>query len=231
MRTLGIIGGTSWESTAVYYRLINEGVRDKLGGLHSAHLVLASVDFQEYADNMAAGRWDEVEAGLFGEADRLLAAGVDAILIASNTMHLFADSIAARTGLPLIHIADAAAVAIKGAGVRRVGLLGTRPSMEKGFYKERLSRMFGIEAVIPEEDDRREINRIIFDELCCGVFEEKSRRRLLGVIAALRSAGIEGIVLGCTELPLAIKQSDIDLPLWDTMGLHAGAAVDFLAGE
>ncbi len=231
MKTIGIIGGTSWESTAVYYRLVNEGVRDRLGGLHSAHLLLASVDFQEYADNMAAGRWDEVEAALSSEADRLLAARVDALLIASNTMHIFADSIAARTGLPLIHIADAAAAAIKRAGVRRVGLLGTRPSMEKGFYKERLSRMFGIEAVIPEEEDRREIHRIIFEELCRGIFDEGSRRRLLAVIAALRSTGIEGIVLGCTELPLAIKQSDIDIPLWDTMGLHAAAAVDFLAGQ
>jgi aspartate racemase len=231
MKTLGIIGGTSWESTAVYYRLINEGVRDRLGGLHSAHLVLASVDFHGYADDMSAGRWDEVEAGLSSEADRLLAASVDAILIASNTMHIFADSISLRTGLPLIHISDAAAVAIKKTGARRVGLLGTRPSMEKGFYKERLSRMFGIEAVIPDEEDRREIHRIIFEELCRGIFDEGSRRRLLAIIAVLRSKGVEGVVLGCTELPLAIKQSDVDIPLWDTMGLHAAAAVEFLAGK
>ena len=228
MKTLGIIGGMSWESTIVYYRLINEEVKNRLGGLHSARLVLSSVDFQGYADDMAADRWDEVERGLLAETDRLVVSGVDGILIATNTMHLFAEAIEKRGGLPVIHIAEAAGRAIARSGARRVGLLGTRHSMEKGFYKDRLAERFGIEAVVPGEAERVEINRIIFSELCEGRFLDASKRKLLGIIKDLRDDGISGVVLGCTELPLILKPEDLDFPLWDTLGLHAHAAVDFM---
>lgn len=231
MKLLGIVGGMSWESTIVYYRLINEAVRDRLGGLHSARLVLSSVEFQGYADDMAAGRWDEVERNLLSEADRLVASGVDGILIATNTMHMFAEAIAERSGLPVIHIADATGRAIVGAGAGHIGLLGTRYSMEKGFYKDRLAERFGIEALVPDESERLEINRIIFSELCEGRFLDSSKRRLLEIIKTLREKGIEGVVLGCTELPLILKPDDFDFPLWDTLGLHAFAAVDFMLKE
>jgi aspartate racemase len=231
MRTLGIIGGTSWESTAVYYRLINEGVRNRLGGLHSAHLVLASVDFQGYSDDMAAGRWDSVEAGLLDETDRLVGAGAEALLIASNTMHLMAESISHHSGLRVLHIADATGGAIKNAKLRRIGLLGTQYTMEMGFYKDRFRDSFGIESIIPGENERKTITGIIFDELCKGVFKEESKRMLIGIVDDLAAAGAEGIVLGCTELPLVIKQADIALPLWDTLGLHATMAVDFLTAN
>ena len=231
MKSLGIIGGTSWESTLEYYRLINEGVRDALGGLHSARIVLASVDFQGYADDMASGRWENVEAGLLGETDRLVAAGIDAILIASNTLHAYAESVSGRAALPFLHIADATGSAIEKTGARRVALLGTRYAMEKGFYQERLKKRFGVEALIPEEADRLEINRIIFDELCVGVFLESSKRRLLEIIRRMEGDGIEAVILGCTELPLLVKKSDLDLPLLDTLGLHAAQAVEFLLAK
>ncbi len=231
MKTLGIIGGMSWESTIVYYRLINEAIRDRLGGLHSARLVLSSVEFQAFSDDMAAGRWDEVERNLLFEADRLVASGVDGILIATNTMHLFAEAIAERSGLPVVHIADATGKAIVRAGAGHIGLLGTRYSMEKGFYKDRLAERYGIEAQVPGEADRLEINRIIFSELCEGRFLDSSKRRLLEIIGTLREKGIEGVVLGCTELPLILKPDDFDFPLWDTLALHALAAVDFMLEE
>lgn len=231
MKVLGIIGGVSWESTLVYYRLINEAVRDRLGGLHSGHLVLASVDFQGYSDDQLAGRWDSVERGLLEEADRLTAARVDGLLIASNTMHIVAERMAERTGLPLVHIADAVGKEISSRGGRRVGLLGTRYAMEKPFYRDRLKERFDIDTVVPEEEERLEINRIIFSELCAGRFLEASKRRLLEIVRDLESKGIDGIVLGCTELPLILKANDFDCPLWDTLGLHARAAVDFMLGD
>jgi len=231
MRILGIIGGTSWESTAQYYRLINEGVRDRLGGLRSAHMMLASVDFQDYSDAMAADRWEAVEAGLLGEADRLVAAGSEALLIASNTMHLLAESIERRSGLRVLHIADAAGAEIVRAGLGRVGLLGTRYTMEKGFYKDRFRERFGIESLVPSEGEREIVNGIIFDELCRGIFRDASKLELLSIVGRLVDSGAEGIVLGCTELPLAIRQADLELPLLDTLGLHARMAVDYLVGE
>ncbi len=230
MKTLGIIGGMSWESTIEYYRLINKAVRDRLGGVHSGRIVLTSVDFQSYSDDMAADRWDAVERGLLEETDRLIASRVDGLLIATNTMHIFAGQIATRSGLPVIHIADALGKEIARSGVRRVGLLGTRYSMEKGFYKDRLAQRFGIESVVPEESDRLEINRIIFSELCGGRFLESSKQKLVTVIRKLRERGAEGVILGCTELPLILKNDDLDLPLWDTMTLHASAAVEFMLG-
>lgn len=228
MKTLGIIAGMSWESSIEYYRLINEGVHGRLGGVHSAKLVLSSVDFQGFSDDMAAERWDRVEADLLFEAERLAGAAVDGLLIATNTMHLFADSVMARTGLPLLHIADAVGGAIRKTGHSKVGLLGTRYAMEKGFYVERLASRFGIEAIVPEEAGRLEVNRIIFQELCVGVFDEGSKRRLLDMIGELRARGAEGVILGCTELPLIIKQKDLDFPVWDSLGLHAKMAVDFI---
>ena len=230
MRILGIIGGTSWESTAQYYCLINEGVRDRLGGLRSAHLMLASVDFQGYSDAMAADRWDEVEAGLLGEADRLVASGSEALLIASNTMHLLAGSIERRSGLRVLHIADAIGAEIVRAGLGRVGLMGTRYTMEKGFYKDRFRERFGIESLVPSEasgGSSTASSSTNYAGASSGMTQaraavhrrEAGRRRRGGHRARL------------TELPLAIRQTDLELPLLDTLGLHARMAVDYLVGE
>jgi aspartate racemase len=228
MRRLGIIGGMSWVSSAEYYRLLNEGVREALGGTHSAPLVMSSVDFQVYSDLMARGDWDGVRSGLIGEAERIATTGVEAIAIATNTMHMFAADIERASGLPVLHIADAAAAELKAAGHTRVGLLGTRYSMEKDFYRVRLAERHGIECVTPAAPDRERINAIIFDELCVGRFIAGSRAWLLGVVDALASEGIQSVVLGCTELPLVIKQADVRLPVMDTLSAHVHACLAFL---
>ncbi len=231
MRTIGVIGGMSWESTAEYYRLLNEEVARRMGGLSSARVLLSSVDFAPYAARMARGEWDAIGEELAGEARRLKAAGAEGILVATNTMHRFAAEIESASGLPLIHIADAAAAAIGAAGKRKVGLLGTRYTMEGDFYRGRLLGRHGIETLVPEEADRIETNRLIFDELCRGVFEPASRAWLLGLVERLAAAGAEGVVLGCTELPLVLKEGDASVPLWDTTRLHALAAVEFMLGD
>lgn len=228
MRVMGIIGGMSWESTAEYYRILNEEVARRVGGSASARLLVSSVDFSFYTARMKDGRWDEIREALVGEARRLAAGGAEGILIATNTMHLFAREIEEAAGLPLLHIADAAGAAAKARGARRVGLLGTAYTMEKGFYRERLAERFGIEAVVPPPPERAEVNRVIFDELCLGVFRDESRRALREIAAGLAAAGAEGVVLGCTELPLAMKDGDVGVPYWDTTALHAQAAVDFM---
>jgi aspartate racemase len=228
MRGLGIIGGMSWVSSAEYYRLLNEGVQKALGGTHSARIVMSSVDFQVYSDLMARGDWDGVRDGLVTEAERIARTGMEAIAIATNTMHMFADDIEKASGLPVIHIADAAAQWIHDRGYTRIGLLGTRHSMEKEFYRARLKDRHGIESLIPEAADRERINAIIFDELCAGRFIDASRAYLLGVIDELCTQGIECVVLGCTELPLVIKQADVRLPVLDTMSAHVQACLSFL---
>lgn len=230
MRTIGIIGGMSWESTAEYYRLINEEVGRRLGGLSSGRILLSSVDFAPFAARMARGEWDAIGGELAGEARRLKAAGAEALLVATNTMHRFAAGIESASGLPLIHIADAAAKAIAAAGKRKVGLLGTRYTMEGDFYRGRLLDRHGIETLVPEEADRAETNRVIFEELCRGRFEASSRAWLLGLVERLAAAGAEGVILGCTELPLVLKEGDAAVPLWDTTRLHALAAVEFMLG-
>ena len=230
MKTLGIIGGMSWVSTLEYYRLLNEGVQKALGGSHSARLLVSSVEFQEMADAMARGNWPEVEKTLLAEARRLSGAGAEAILIASNTMHLYAGQVEAAAGVPVLHIADAVGRKIAATPARRVGLMGTRYSMEKDFYRARLRERFGIECLIPGESERGRINSIIFDELVSGRFLDDSRAFVIRAAGELAERGAQAIVLGCTELPLIVRQEDLSVPRFDTMAVHAEEGVRFLLG-
>jgi aspartate racemase len=230
MKTLGIIGGMSWLSTLEYYRLLNEGVQRVLGGSHSARLILTSVEFQGLSDSMARGDWMAVKELLVTEARRLSGAGAEAVLIASNTMHLFAGEVKAAAGVPVLHIADAVGKRIEAAGLQTVGLLGTRHSMEKDFYRLRLHERFGIECLIPDEEKRGKINAIIFEELCAGKFLDASRGFVIDAAHELSGRGAQAIVLACTELPLIVGQEDLDVPRFDTMAAHVEEGLDFLTG-
>ena len=227
MKTIGIIAGLSWESSIEYYRLLNIRVQAALGDVHSAKIIMTSVDFQEYSDNMKNGRWDIIEQSLLKEAERLKASGVDAIVIATNTMHIFAGSIEQNTGLPLIHIADSAGRAIKANGIKKTGLLGTKYSMEKEFYRGRLAEKFGIETLIPDDEERERINSYILDEFCRGIFTPEAKTYFTGIISRLAGDGAEGIILGCTEIPLLVKQEDVNVKLYDTMSLHIDAIAEY----
>jgi aspartate racemase len=224
VRTIGLLGGMSWESTAEYYRLANETVRERLGGLHSARLVLHSVDFAEVAALQAAGQWDEAGQLLGQAAKGLEAAGAELVLICTNTMHLVAEQVQAAVSIPLLHIVDTTADAVRAAGLGRVGLLGTRFTMEEPFYRDRMAR-HGVELVVPEEADRAEVHRVIFDELCVGVVREESREAYQAVIGRLVEAGAQGIVLGCTEIELLVGPGDSPVPLFRTTRLHVEAAL------
>jgi len=231
MRLIGVLGGMSWESTKTYYELMNEETARRLGGLASARILLSSVDFSRFAASMAAGDWDSIRSALVEEACRLKRGGAEALVVATNTMHIFAADMETAAGVPLLHIADAAAAAIARSRAAKVGLLGTRSTMEKDFYRRRLSEVHGIEAIVPGDEEKAEIDRIIFEELCRGRFLPGSRERLRAVARGLAERGAEGIVLGCTELPLAMKDGDLGIPYWDTTELHAMAAVDFMLGD
>lgn len=224
MKTIGILGGMSHESTAHYYRLINEGVRARKGGLHSARIVLLSVDFATIEPLQAAAEWDAAGALLAADARRIESAGADFLLLATNTMHRCADGIAAAIDIPLLHLADATADAVETAGVRRVGLLGTRYTMEQPFYRERLEQR-GLQVDVPNAADRAELNRIIFEELCQGVIHADSRARLQGMIGDLGAAGATAVIAGCTEITLLVDAAHSPLPLFDTTAIHADAAV------
>ncbi|GAB7186420.1 amino acid racemase YgeA [Kitasatospora sp. Ki12] len=224
MKTLGLIGGMSWESTAEYYRLLNELTRDRLGGLHSARLVLHSVDFADIERLQTAGRWEEAGEVLAGAARSLEAAGAELLLICTNTMHKVADRVAAAVSVPLLHLADATADAVRAAGLRRVGLLGTAFTMEQDFYRGRLASG-GLDVLVPDTDARALVHRVIYQELCLGVVREESRAAYRRVIGELVAAGAEGIVLGCTEIELLVRQEDSPVPLFPTARLHAEAAV------
>ncbi|MFD8786785.1 aspartate/glutamate racemase family protein [Kitasatospora sp. NPDC059599] len=224
MKTLGLIGGMSWESTAEYYRLINELTRDRLGGLHSARLVLHSVDFAEIEQLQAAGRWEEAGQVLAGAARSLEAAGADLLLICTNTMHKVADQVEAAVSVPLLHLADATADAVRAAGLRRVGLLGTAFTMEQDFYRGRLASG-GLDVLVPDAGARAMVHRVIYEELCVGVVREESRAAYREVIGDLVAAGAQGIVLGCTEIELLVRQADSPVPVFPTARLHAQAAV------
>ena len=226
-RTLGIIGGMSWESTESYYRLINEGIKAKLGNLHSADLLIHSVDFAPIEALQAKGAWDEMGAILANSGKRLQAAGAQGLLIATNTMHKVVDDIQAATNLPIIHIADVTAAAIKQQGFTKVALLGTQFTMMQDFYKQRLIDA-GLQVLIPENDARAEVHRIIYEELCQGQLLASSRQYYQQVIQDLANKGAEGVILGCTEIGLLIKQADSPIPVFDTTAIHAAAAVDFL---
>lgn len=226
MRTIGLIGGMSWESTAEYYRLINREVRDRLGPLRSAQMLLYSVDFGPIERAQHAGRWDDAAAILADAACRLEAGGAECILLCTNTMHKVAPAIEAAVGIPFVHIADPTGQAALEGGTLKVGLLGTAFTMEQAFLKDRLAAM-GLTVLVPDAQERREVHRIIFEELCVGVISDESRKVYQHVIASLAARGAQSIILGCTEIGLLIKPEHSALPLLDTTLLHAQAAVAF----
>lgn len=226
-RTLGIIGGMSWESTESYYRLINEGIKARLGNLHSADLLIHSVDFAPIEILQAKGAWDEMGKVLANSGKRLQAAGAQGLLIATNTMHKVVDDVQAATNLPIIHIADVTAAAIKQQGLTKVALLGTQFTMTENFYKQRLIDA-GLQVLIPETGARAEVHRIIYEELCQGQLLDSSRQYYQQVTKNLADKGAKGVILGCTEIGLLIQQADSPIPVFDTTAIHAAAAVDFL---
>jgi aspartate racemase len=230
MKAIGLIGGMSWESTALYYRIVNREIGRRLGGLRSAKLHLASLDFGEIVAAQKSGAWDLLATRLAAVARTLERAGAECVLIATNTMHCVAEAVQAAVSIPLLHIVDVTAAAIHESGCSSVALLGTRYTMEQQFYVERLAR-HGIACVIPGSDDRAEVHRVIFDELCKGHVDAASRRRLQEIVRRLRPRGAQGVILGCTELSLALSAHDVDVPLFDTTELHALAAVAFALGD
>lgn len=231
MRTIGLIGGMSWESTAAYYRLLNTEAQRRLGSLHSARLVIHSFDFARIEAMQSAGEWDQLGCVLAAAARGLEAAGAELVLICANTMHLVADAVAAAVSVPLLHIADATGAAVRARGMETVGLMGTTYTMEMPFYSERLETRFGLKVLVPGEEERNRINHIIYDELVRGVFSDASRAVLLEVIDGLRTRGGEGVLLACTELPLLVRAEHTDVPLFDTMELHATGALDWALAQ
>jgi aspartate racemase len=227
MKTIGLLGGMSWESTVTYYRLINEKVREKLGGLHSAKIVLYSVDLHEIEQLQHSGKWEEAGSILAEVASRVESAGADFLVLCTNTMHRVAEHIERRTSIPLLHIADATADEIKRAGVKTVGLLGTKYTMEQDFYRSRLIEKHGLQVLTPDEPDRELIHRVIYDELCMGQVKAKSRNSYVSIIKKLSDRGAQAIILGCTEISLLLRPQDTPLPLFDTTEIHARRAVDY----
>lgn len=221
-----MIGGLSWESTADYYKYMNQGVSERAGGLTSAKCMLYSCNFEEVVQLQQAGEWGQAAELLSDAARKLEAGGCDTILICTNTMHVVANEVQEAVNVPLLHIVDTTAARIRKSGLNRVGLLGTRYTMEQSFYKDRL-REHGIETIVPDEADRIRVHEIIFGELCKGELKASSKIEYLAIIERLRQKGAEGVILGCTEIPLLLKQHDIDLPLFDTTRIHAEAAVEF----
>ena len=230
-KMLGLIGGMSWESSAQYYRLINEGVRAARGPTASAKVLLWSFDFAEIEALQHAGDWPALTALMIDAAKRLAGAGAEQLLICTNTMHLMADEVETAAGIPLLHIADPAGAAIRAAGLRKIGLLGTAFTMEQGFYRERLAQRHGIEVLVPEAEDRKLVHRVIYEELVAGTVRDASRQAYREVIARLVARGAEGIVLGCSEIMLLVGAEDSPVPLFDTTSLHAAAAVRLALGE
>ena len=225
MKTIGIIGGMSWESTALYYRMLNEGVKAHLGGLHSAKIAMLSVDFEEIEALQASGDWARAGEVLGDCGLRLKAAGADFLLIATNTMHMVAEQVEAASGLPLLHIADATGEQIKQKRHEKVGLLATAYTMEKPFYRDRLEDRFGVKVITPDADDRAEVHRIIYEELCLGTVLDNSRNHYLACIEKMRAQGAEAVILGCTEIGMLITENHTDLPILDTTAIHAETAV------
>jgi len=230
MRTMGLLGGMSWESSALYYQLANELVRDRLGGLHSAQCVLYSVDFADIAAMQSAGRWDDAAVELVAAAKALEAAGADFVLLCTNTMHKVADQVQAAISIPLLHLADTTADAVLAADMTRVGLLATAFTMEQDFYRDRLTSR-GLDIVVPDSADRELVHRVIYDELCQGVIREESRAAYQAVIGRLVDRGCDGILLACTEIELLISADDAPVPVFPTTRLHVMAAVDIALGD
>ena len=227
MRTIGLIGGMSFESSIEYYCLINEGVRQRLGGLHSARCVMVSVDFAEIEVLQMQGRWEEAGQALAQAARSLEQAGAECVVVCTNTMHQVVPAIQVAVRIPLLHIADATARRVCAEGLHTVGLLGTRFTMEEDFYKGRLSEGFGLRVLVPGEAERDDVHHVIYDELCLGIVSGDSRERYRRIIARLAEQGAQGVILGCTEIGLLVKPADSPLPLYDTTRIHAEAAVDW----
>jgi aspartate racemase len=227
MKTIGLIGGMSWESSIEYYRIINEITKKKLGGLHSAKSLMYSVDFAEVEILQHQGRWAEAAKMLIEAAKNLQNGGADFIVLCTNTMHKVADDIQASIKIPFLHIADATAQRVKNSGIQKLGLLGTRFTMEEDFYKGRLSQNYGLKVSVPNPQGREIIHRVIFDELVLGKIEQSSKAQFIDIIEQLVSQGAEGVILGCTEIGLLIHQEDCQVPLFDTTRIHAEAAVEY----
>jgi aspartate racemase len=231
MKTIGLIGGMSWESSLEYYRLVNERVKEKLGGFHSAECVLFSVDFADIERMQDRGEWDAAADRLARAALALERAGADFALLCTNTMHKVFDAIQSKVRIPMLHIADVTAREIQARGITRVGLLGTRFTMEQAFYKGKLSSEYGIEVLVPNPAERDTVHAIIYNELCLGKVRPTSREIYGAVIRRLVREGAQGVVLGCTEIPLLVSQKDFEIPLFDTTALHARAAADYALSE
>lgn len=229
MKTIGLLGGMSWESTQTYYRLLNENVKAALGGLHSAKVILYSVDFAEIEALQHKGQWDETGQILSAAARSVESAGADVLLIGTNTMHKVAPQIEASIAIPLLHIADATANVLLEAGIDRIGLLGTRFTMEQAFYRERLEAQ-GIEVLTPDQTQRDMIHQVIYEELCLGIIHDRSRKQYLSIVDDLAQRGAQGVILGCTEIGLLIQQADTRVPLFDTTRIHAEQAVAYALG-
>ena len=227
MKTIGLIGGMSWESTQEYYRIINTAVKKKLGGLHSAKILMYSVDFGEIMDAVKQGERHKNKELLIGISKLLETSGADMIVICTNTMHRYADEIQKKINIPLVHIADATAEKIKEKSITKIGLLGTKPTMEEDFYKGRLNEKYGLDVIIPTDLERRIIHDVIFNELCLGEIKQTSRDKFIKIIQNLIARGAQGIILGCTEIPLLIKSKDTTIPLFDTTEIHANATVKY----
>ncbi|ANQ17020.1 aspartate/glutamate racemase family protein [Vibrio natriegens] len=231
MKTVGMLGGMSWESTASYYKALNEGVKSRLGGLHSAKICLYSVDFDEIEKLQHQGKWSETALILAEAAKSVERGGADFLMICTNTMHKVVPEIASQISIPILHIADATAESLVQDGVTKVGLLGTRFTMEQDFYKGRISEKFGIDVVVPTADEQTVVHDIIYQELCLGEIKTESRDRYLKIIANLHAQGAEAVILGCTEIALLVKQSDTTVPLYDTTEIHAAHGVEWALGN
>ena len=231
MKTIGLIGGMSWESSSEYYKIINETVKERLGGLNSAKCIMYSVDFEEIASLQHQGKWEELTKLMINFAQQLERAGADFIVICTNTMHKMAPEIQDNINIPLLHIADATAERIIEQGLRKPGLLGTKFTMEEDFYKKRLKEKYSIDVLIPSSADREIIDSVIYNELCMGIVKQSSRDKFKEIIKNLVSIGADGMILGCTEIPLLISQKDVEVPLFDTTTIHSKAAVAFALNE
>ena len=230
MKTIGMIGGMSWESSIEYYRIINQTVREKLGGLHSAKSIMVSVEFAEIEALQHQDRWDELAAIMIDAARSLERGGADFVIICTNTMHKLYDEVQHHIKIPMLNIADATAEKIKVEGIGKIALLGTRFTMEEDFYKGRLVDRFGLDVVIPAEDEMEIVHRVIYDELCAGIINPDSKQKYAAIIKRLITAGARGIILGCTEIGLLVKPEDSSVPLFDTTEIHAKAAVRYALG-
>ena len=231
MKTIGLIGGMSWESSSEYYKIINETVKERLGGLNSAKCIMYSVDFEEIASLQHQGEWEELTRLMIRFAQQLERAGADFIVICTNTMHKMAGEVQDNINIPLLHIADATAERIKQQGLRKPGLLGTKFTMEEDFYKKRLKEKYNLDVMIPSNTDRAVIDSVIYNELCLGILRQSSKEKFKEIIGRLVSNGADGLILGCTEIPLLISQEDVEVPLFDTTTIHSKAAVEFALNE